>query len=454
MIQEPATDAIKVQIIESIQPVQSTQTHPLSGPLRLFEDVPGAYEPLTGWLDGHAPVHPHFENAERIQFWTRNAKEPVLRYILEGCQILLERAQNQRLLLCLRQHELLWKAAVSLHKYGSIYFASRSECRDDFLSAVESNLRTFHEIDAFLSADKNAIRAINYGVHQLVRSGELIVEYHAKLIPPFGISAIGVNHVGGRRQDFDGDSMSLLDREDAIYDLHDFAHITAASLCPAIYGSKYFSHLMKLPPDLTVLIRSPKKDKVYPSPAYSDGLIFGELLPVLFKSEVEDRGKAHTYASLTEDMADSLADYLMGRRELEHLTTGQILRVKERMTAVELAVLVQNKVYELSANELEQKVLTRGGPDGDPKDELDVLTTLERVRALAHCRKWLYFEVRNVIMHRAHTLAYQKVAEEMLADGSMSEEDGFLLQDILDHLQYRGWERDQVVNLWQTLLMR
>lgn len=79
----------------------------------------------------------------------------------------------------------------------------------------------------------------------------------------------------------------------------------------------------------------------------------------------------------------------MGRRELEHQSTGQMLRVKRLMTAAKLAVFVQNKVYELFANELEQRALTKGGLDGNPKGKLDGLTTLERIRALAHCRKWL-----------------------------------------------------------------
>ncbi|KAK1142184.1 hypothetical protein N8T08_008110 [Aspergillus melleus] len=110
------------------------------------------------------------------------------------------------------------------------------------------------------------------------------------------------------------------------------------------------------------------------------------------------------------------------QRELEHQSTGQMLRVKGRMTAVELAVLVQNKIYELPANGLEQIILTRGGPDGDPKDELDRVTTLERVRALAHGRKWLYFEVKNVIMHHSHTPTYRKLGGDMFA-GSLDEVD-------------------------------
>ena len=65
----------------------------------------------------------------------------------------------------------------------------------------------------------------------------------------------------------------------------------------------------------------------------------------------------------------------------------------------------------------------------------------------------LQSEARNVVMHRAHKLAYQRLDEEMFADGSMLE-DGPELQDILDHLRYRGWERERFVDIWQRLWMR
>lgn len=39
-----------------------------------------------------------------------------------------------------------------------------------------------------------------------------------------------------------------------------------------------------------------------------------------------------------------------GRRELQHLTTGEILRVENPIHAVELATLVQSKVHEPTAS--------------------------------------------------------------------------------------------------------
>ncbi|KAE8138043.1 hypothetical protein BDV38DRAFT_292447 [Aspergillus pseudotamarii] len=453
----------------SLKPTHSNDKQPPNKPLHPtsisseihlspFEELPPAYEPSTWWLDGHCPAHPHFNNADRIRLRTKEVKRPLFQYILEGCRILLGRVDNMSLLLSFDQHETLWSAAISVQKFGVVYLATRSECRDEFLPAVESNLDLFNEIVTFLSHDNNAIRAINYGVHRLVNSNTFTVDYQTKLVPPTAISSIGPNHIAVREKDFEADSTDMLDKSSAIWDLHDFAHLTAASVCSELYGSKYFTHLIKLPSKLTALIRSPKMKTADPTPRCSDGVVFSELLTVLFTSEIEAvqrAEKTHTYASLVETLAEGVADYLMGKRELQHLTTGVMLKAKKPISAVQLAILVQNKAYELTASEIEQRVMTRGGPAADSRDELDGRSSLERIGFLAHCRRWLYFEMRNTIKHRAHKLAYKKVAERMLAqgdDGSITSDDRVLLEQILDHIRYEGWESKGVVNLWQTVI--
>ena len=332
-------------------------------PLHLFENLPPSYDPSTWWLDGQPSPYPHFQEAERIQYHIKTIKESLLRHILQGCRTILE-AKGHHLLSSVKDHELLWKAAISAQKYGVVYLASRRDCREEFLSAAESQPSLFAEISAFLSSNSNANRVINYGVHQLVNSQEFKVDHETRLIPPTAISAIGVNHIAVREKDFTGDGTSMLETPSAIWDLHDFAHLSAASISPRLYGSKYFTHLNKLPPKLTALIRSPKMKTSEPSPRISDGVVFSEILTVLFTSEVQERANSHTYSSLTNVLADYVADYLMGTRELKHLTTGVMLKVKSPIQATELATLAQNKAYELTASEIEQRVFTRGGPVG------------------------------------------------------------------------------------------
>ncbi|KAI1983939.1 hypothetical protein LOZ53_005670 [Ophidiomyces ophidiicola] len=214
--------------------------------LPLFEDLPEEYDPSTWWLDGHAPAHPHLDNDAAIKFWVRAIKQPLLACILEGCGILLERANEHALLSSLASHELLWQAAVSVQKYGVVYLATRSECRDEFLAAVERERALFGQMDEFLRADGQATRAINYGIHRLINTGGFTVEHHQRLIPPRAIAALGPQHVAVRPQDFAGASTALLDEARAVWDLHDFAHLTAASLSAELYGSKYFTQLAAL----------------------------------------------------------------------------------------------------------------------------------------------------------------------------------------------------------------
>ncbi|KAJ6181229.1 hypothetical protein N7519_011690 [Penicillium mononematosum] len=425
----------------------------LETPLHPFENLPPTYDPSTWWLDGQIPAYPHFQDGESIRFHVKAIKRVLLQNILEGCKLLLEGTDNHSLLPSITQHELLWKAAISAHKYGVLYLAARSECREEFLPAIESNQQLFTEINIFLSCNDNAIRAINYGVHRLVNSSTFTVDYQTRLIPPTAISAIGVSHIAVRAQDFKGDSVRMLDNPSAIWDLHDFAHLSAASVCPDLYGSKYFTHLIKLPSELTALIRSPKMHTADPTPRYSDGVLFSELLTVLFTGGAKAE-RVHTYASLTDTLAEYVADYLMGRRELQHLTTREMLSVKTPIRAVELATLAQNKAYELTASEIEQRVFTRGGPAGDSRDQLDRLSAFERVKFLAGCRRWLYFEMRNTVKHRAHRLAYQKVAERVLAPENgvlITSNDRVLLSGILKGIHYEDCESDRGVNLWQMI---
>jgi hypothetical protein len=422
-----------------------------------FEDLSPDYDPSTWWLDGQIPEHPHLCDGKRVRFHIEAIKHALFQYVLEGCKQLLERSNDCLLLSSVDQHESVWKAAISVQKYGVLYLAARWECQELFLTTVESNQHLFTEVIAFLSHNDNAVRAINYGVHQLVKSSSFTVDYQTRLVPPNAISAIGVSHIAVRAKDFERESICMLDSSSPIWDLHDFAHLSAASVSPNLYGSKYFTHLVKLPSKLTALIRSPKMKTAEPDPPYSDGVVFSELLTPLFTSEIEavQRGaKVHTYMSLAHTLADYVADYLMGRRELRHLTTGRMLRVKRPIYAVELATLVQNKNYELVASEIEQRVFTRGGPAGESRDELDRLSPFERITFLAGCRRWLYFEMRNTIKHRAHKLAYQKVAERMLAaeDGvKITASDCVLLAGVIENIRYQGWEKDEVVNLWQMV---
>lgn len=422
--------------------------------LSLFSDVPGDFNPETDWLDGSEPAHPFFDGALQIQETICRIKDDLLRDILRGCAAMLATLTDKEgrnistLRQSLEQNPELWRVMISAQQYGVIYLISRSEARRRFQPLVEKNIAEADIIDVFLRQDAVAIRAINYGVHCFVTEGGFIVDHPARLVPPLAISCIGKCHIAVRSKDFERPAKELLAVTNPLFDLHDFAHLTTATLSPELFGNKYFNHLIKLSSNLTALVHSPGM-RSGKGPRISDGILFSELLTGLFTHEVEayiKEEKSHTYNSLAQSLASGLADYLLGRRPLLHLSTQSMIQLDEPITVVQLAVLAQNKAYELPASEIEQRCFTRGG--GDDRDPLFNMTTRQRIEFLATSRSWTYFGVRNTVKHRAHKEAYRLVAVHFLETGVEVE----LCRRILENITYEDWERGERVDLWALLV--
>ena len=424
--------------------------------LLLFSSCGEPFEPKVDWLDGLSPVHPFFEDAARIEKNVRSLTEELLDAIISGCTILLERDPHTSsfpvLYESLKSHRSLWEAIISVQKYGVIYLLNRAEARA-FHSLYLAERSLASQIDWFLQEDCNFRRAINYAVHYFINKGTNKVIYPPKLVAPNAISSIGFRHFAVREKDFTmTSSEALLDDTSVLWDLHDFAHQITASVSPELYGSKYFSHLQFLPVRATALIRSPGLRSADKGPKISDGLVFSELLTGLFTAEVEKAlggSTQHTYASLERTLATAVAEYLLGQRSLLHPSTGKMLQLDCRISVPQLAVLVQNKAYELTASEIEQRVFTRGGPEGDVRDLLDKMNAGQRLEILATSREWMYFEVRNTVKHRAHKTAYRQVAETYQGQPTwQSHDDAKLLSAIISALDYEDWKGSGPPNLW------
>ena len=420
--------------------------------LPVFSSCGDEFDPTKHWLDGLSPAHPLFENANLINKIVHAIKNELIDAVLVGCATLLKNFQDASLFsiptlrISLEQNPSLWKAVISVQKYGVIYLGNRAEAKRLYrIYSAEKDAAD--QIDRFLQYNCNFHRVINYAVHRYINSSTNHVIYPGKLVPPNAISSIGHKSFAVREKDFSTiTSEALLNDTSVVWDLHDFAHQATASLAPNLYGSKYFSDLQHLPSSATALIRSPGMRTAKKESKISDGLVFSELLTGIYTSEVSTQ---HTYASLERTLAIAIADYLLGKRSLLHPSTGKMLQLDVRISVPQLAVLVQNKAYELSASEIEQRVFTRGGPKGDERDLLDKLDTGQRLETIANSRTWMYFEVRNTIKHRAHKAAYRRVAETYLQQShSRTSDDAKLLNAIVDAIDYKNWENDGVPNLW------
>jgi hypothetical protein len=422
--------------------------------LSLFADLPQDYDPETDWLCGGAPDHPFFEDTTLIQHTVRRIKEHLLRETLQGCREILnglhgqDESQIEQLRRTLDDKPQLWKALISVQKYGVIYLANRADARNHFLTLINENPAESKTILSFLEHDAVAIRAINYAVHHFVTRGGLKVENPTKLVPPNAISSIGDSHIAVRRQDFLRTNEELLAESVPLWDLHDFAHLTTATMSPELFGNKYFDYLIKLEPKLTALVRSPGV-RTGKGPKASDGILFSELLTSVFTLEVDavlKHQKKHSYKSLTTTLANTLANYLLGQTALLHPSTKTMMKLDTPISLTQLAVLAQNKAYELTASEIEQRVFARGGTDD--RDPLHSLTAIQRIEYLAASRSWTYFEVRNTIKHRAHKEAYRLVTIDYLGRGIEVE----LCKIILESITYEDWRRGERRNLWSLFM--
>ena len=331
-----------------------------------------------------------------------------------------------------------------------------------------------NDIDRFLrlktrpdgACDSTIGRQImNYAFFHFVNSSWLKVDTQTELIPPNALSCIGERHIAVRKQDFlrlNNPAEDILYNPDhPTYDLHDLSHLSAATLCPELYGNKYADHPVNLDNNLTALIRSPAM-KTANGPLFSDGIIFSEFLTELFTVEaakITNTPDKHTYESLETTLATTLSSYLLSQTPLLHPSTQTSISLPHAITPIQLAVLAQNKAYELTASELEQRVFTRGGAAGDSRDVLDNMTAVERIEFLAENKSWLYFEVRNTIKHRAHKAAlgiaarwWVGVLDSEGRGGEDEDDEGRamlgLVRRVVESVEYEDWEGKRRVDLW------
>lgn len=102
--------------------------------LPIFSFCKDRFDPTKHWLDGLSPAHPLFKNAERVDQIVQTIKTDLYDAILAGCRILLKRYSDTSVSALTLQKIIdgdlaVWKAIISVHKYGVNYLANRAEAR-------------------------------------------------------------------------------------------------------------------------------------------------------------------------------------------------------------------------------------------------------------------------------------------------------------------------------------
>jgi hypothetical protein len=394
----------------------------------------------SDWIEKVAPLHPSFDQPVRVAQIRKVVRGAVVAHVQVGVGIFVRRHALPSSAGKTSERQLL--LALQLRRYGVIYLLDRRGARAA-LAYAKTHAYDLSRANQIWDDSGSTDSVFNWAVHSFVRSYAGSLAVHERLVPPFGFQTLSDGRFAVRACDFlDRNLEDSWSEPKALYDLHDFSHWATATLNPSLYGNYYHGHLDKLPAHYQHLITSPNLASGS-APFFSDGFIFSDLLTHLFE---EMDYWTLSCADIVEYMATRVRDYLLAIRPLFSSRLNRWLLPERRISVLELAVLAQNKSYELPASEMEQQLFTRGGASSaDHLMELDILERLEEIANAGNT--YLHFEKRNVTKHRAQKEAYRLTSLTLLENDSLTREEIRLLAEVIDNLTYSDWRAGRRVNL-------
>ena len=416
--------------------------------------LPGV--PIATWIGGRIPAHPAFDRLRDIVEIVDEQENELWSYCDHALGQLGVMSSLGRSMTSHRwpRRRQLARWAVLGQRYGAIYPLSRRRAGEIASVLGGAEWRYLDQLADELAEGGVPERVLNYAVHRFLSSPARRRTYVSRAIPQSAFQALGHDHVAVRRSDLVAQSAATtLDVAHPVYDLHDFAHLVAATLCPQLYANRYHEPGFRaLASDLQELITSPRLGTTNPRPL-SDGLVFSEFLTHLF-NELNEPDRATASDDLADEdelvdaMADALVPYFLDGAALRQPSTSMSIAAPSPVKPAQLAVLMQNKAYELPASEIEQHVFTRGGES--QRDDLSKMPTSQRIRTIAELHRRTHHERRNILKHRAHKAAYQRIARRLLADRP-SPPIRRLLSATLHHANYEDWMCGARLNLFDAV---
>lgn len=116
-------------------------------------------------------------------------------FVLASCRLLLKRYLDTSVSALTLQENIdgglaLWKAIISVQKYGTNYLADRAEVT--LFHQIHLMRETAAEqIEQFLRNNGNFYRVAKYSMHRFISSASNQISYPSRLIPPNAICSIG-----------------------------------------------------------------------------------------------------------------------------------------------------------------------------------------------------------------------------------------------------------------------
>jgi len=360
---------------------------------------------------------PKYEQiAEKVKFFKDNLYKIGADFLLQNdkSKVILDRYFQAE-----QEKKYAAKVALATTSYNQTYPLSRDEAlkiRHDFAQnqslAVKIGLAAseIQKINITIPAINQAYFSL---IQQLVNEDGWIVEDKEKLVPRQGFGIIQDKSIYFNSTDFYKQPEDFTKPQ---YDLHDFIHY-AVGATNTKFASKYYpiydengeiaeAGLVNLPKELQLLITS----KVSNEHKKSDGYILSTLTFKWFYEKFEQLGQPivllpNQQSELVKYVSEKLFEYLMS--EDIHINP------------LELAVLMQNKLYEAGASECETPGFVRGGAlTARGKSELDTLFDLDpiaRIYKIAEIAEdktaRFHHEDRNTLRNRAQVIGYKKAAK-------------------------------------------
>ncbi len=380
------------------------------------------------WIKKELPPLPAFRITNQVMGSVRFVKSRLYENILRALPLLFWKYRIKQPNFSEQQISLTWIVACLTKKYGRIYLINRREAKQAARSLNQRLL--FDEIDKVLLEFNLPTKAINCAVflflEDLKNLGRL--KFSSFELPQFSFLSASRDAVYVNEEDVNlFDLEMIVERDRALYDLHDFAHYCCALMNADLYGSKMFQGFDRLSFEDRDFVLSP--DFLNPdSNKLTDNFLFRQISLYSF-----DRAFEHDLdeAGLTRAVTEDMYAYLLCERDLVHPQSGRVCRPLNPPTVSELALLAQNKCYEHSASEFEEQVFIRSGPD----EEFDPLMNLPTVEFLNSSALDIlnYHELRNFVRHRALRNAYIKYAERLIAERT---QDSHLAKIIKSFLEF------------------
>lgn len=304
---------------------------------------------------------------------------------------------------------------LSSVRYGQIYWINNSDAKnnvnDDDWTCLADKMEF---LDNLVSSEIGFIRLINNSIFHRILDEENKTT-RTILVPKFGYGGLEDGKLYYNPDDLK--EYNKVNQDLVLSDLHDEVHILTSSFSNN-FASKYYNNESEA--GLESLSSDDKRQIIsHPSRRiqFSDGHILSTITFQAYyeNSELEDFALIKKIGKIVERELSNktVTSEELGRSDANNLEVIEC-------TPEELAILMQNKMYEGSVSTLESNVFTRGGAEGNrgrPNfDKLFNLSPVQRLIYLAdqNTNYITHHQHRNTIRNAGQIFGYILKAKEML----------------------------------------